>query len=58
MPPMTPIAKLKVQLYSALMQKHRNDLTDSEIDIMFAFSKDDDIHKVLLAAVKNQGSDK
>jgi len=56
MPPMTPVAKLKVQLYSALLQKHRADLSDSEIDIMYAMMKDDDIQSVLSSAVKNQGS--
>ena len=53
---MTPVAKLKVQLYSALLQKHRADLSDSEIDIMYAMMKDEDIQSVLSSAVKNQGS--
>lgn len=52
MPPMTPIAKLKAQLFSALLEKNRSDLTDTEIDMMYTLSQDSDIQKVLSAAVK------
>jgi hypothetical protein len=43
----------KRRLYGALISKHRNrlELSDIEVNLMYTLSKDDDIQKILNAAM-------
>lgn len=44
---MQTVAELKRELYSMLLHTDTNTLTDSEVDMMFALSNDEDIQSVL-----------
>ena len=48
------IDKLKVELYLELLQTGNDNLTDSEIDIAFALSKDSCIQNILRNAIKER----
>ena len=45
------VAELKRELYVMLLHTNKNNLTDSEVDIMFVLSKDEDIQSVLQRSI-------
>lgn len=46
------IKNLKAELYGALLKKSNDELTDTEIEIMFHLSSDEDVHAILDEALR------